>query len=360
MTPALASRVGKIILAGALAAGATWWLLQNPITSVSSSKPTALLTHIPTPAIALPSTDATDDELLRVARLVVGRSPSPALAWARSSADPALRQRLHLAVLRAWGEHSLADAAAWALNNEDDPRADLRAALAGAMRDPTGAVQLGQELLAQNSPYYHVYGDALINALGAAGQFSAALQFAAAAPADYQEDWLAAAFRNWAQQQPAQALQSLDAVADPTLRDSLFRAVVQGWSAAQPSALAAYALALPEDQRDYALDQGLYQWSHQDPLGLATWLVNVPPGQNYDAGAFFLLTENNAVNLGPATAMSWVQSIGDPALQRHSFDHVLQQWNQADPAAARNYVDQAGWLQPDDRSAILQNLDASW
>jgi hypothetical protein len=262
--------------------------------------------------------------------------------------------------MQAWGENHLADAVAWALDHQDDPRADLRAALTGAMRDPSEAIQLGQELLAQNSPYYRVYGDALINTLDATGQFPAALQFAAAAPADYQEDWLSAGFRSWAQQQPAQALQALNEVADPDLRDSLFRAVVQGWSGAQPATLADYALMLPDDQRDYALNQSMYRWSQQDAAGLATWLVNLPPSENYDTGAFFLLTENNAVNLGPATAMSWAQSIGDPAMQRHSFDQVLQQWNQADPSAAHNYVEQADWLQPGDRLAILQSLDATW
>jgi hypothetical protein len=357
MTSALPLRLGKIFLAGGLAAGAAWWFTQNHTAQVSSAsiKPSSLLAHSPASPITPPSADATDDQLLRLARLQVARSPSQALAWIQS-ADPAVRPRLQRAILQAWGERDLPAATAWALNNETDPRADLRAALTGAMRDPSTAIQLGQQLLADNSPYSGTYGDALIDALGAAGQFQAALQFAAAAPADRQEDWLSAGFRNWAQQQPAQALQALDAITDPDLRDSVFRAIAQGWSGAEPSTLAAYALALPDDQRDYALNQSMFKWSQQDPVGLATWLVNVSPGPNYDSGAFFLLTENNAVTLGPATAMSWVQSIGDPSLQHSSFDRVLRQWTQADPSAARNYVENASWLQSEDRANALQNF----
>ncbi|MGA2053536.1 MAG: hypothetical protein ABSH19_09510, partial [Opitutales bacterium] len=227
MISALPSRLGKIILAGGLAAGAGWWFLQNPATPVASQKPAELLARI-APSVPLPSTDATDDELLRLARIEVVRSPLRALAWAQS-ADPALRHRLQLAVMQAWGERNIGAAVAWALDHETDPRADLRAALAGSMREPVVAIQLGQELLAENSPYAGTFGDALIDALGAAGQFQAAIQFAADAPAGNQEDWLSAGFRNWASQQPDQAVQSLETVTDPDLRDSLLRAVVQGW-----------------------------------------------------------------------------------------------------------------------------------
>jgi hypothetical protein len=355
-----------MILLGGLAAGVTWWVFHDSATTAlpdpvaAGPKPAPLLARAAAAPISLPSADATDDELLRVARLMVGRSASQALVWAQTVDDPVLRQRLHLAVLQAWGEVNLADATAWAVNQEDDPRADLRGALAGAMRQPALAIQLGREILAQNSPYAGLYGAALIDALGAAGQFQAALQFAAAAPADYQEDWLSAGFRNWAAQQPAQALQALDTVTDPDLRDSLFRAIVQGSSNTQPAALAAYALTLPPDQQAYALNQSLYHWSQQDPVNLANWLVNLPPGENFDTGAFFLLNENNSANFAPATAMTWVQSIGDPALQRGSFNHILEQWSQTDPAAARNYVEQARWLQPDDQADILQKLGTPW
>ena len=43
--------------------------------------------------------------------------------------------------------------------------------------------------------------------------------------------WLAAGFRQWALQQPAQAFPVLDSIADPAVRDTVTRAAVQGAAA---------------------------------------------------------------------------------------------------------------------------------
>jgi hypothetical protein len=284
-----------------------------------------------------------------------------ALAWTNSISDPDLRQRALLAVAEAWGEIDPASTTAWALQqNPDTLRADLQAALTGATRQsPVAALQIGRDLLAQNSPFAGTYGTALIAALGTNNQFPAAVQFAATASLDYREDWLASSFRQWAQAQPANAFAALDSVTDDSLRDTVIRAAVQGASTGQPAILADYAVALPEgDARSYALDQTMFRWSRQDPAALATWLARVPPGPSYDNGAFFILTENNPAALGPANALNWAQSIGDSGLRQTSFWRVFDQWSQADPAAVRSYVQSAPGLTSSDRTYLLQNLPA--
>jgi len=54
--------------------------------------------------------------------------------------------------------------------------------------------------------------------------------------------------------------------------------------------------------------------------------------------------------------MNWVQSIGDPSLRLNSFAHVLEQWGQTDPGAARNYVQKLDGLETDERTQLLQSL----
>jgi len=301
---------------------------------------------------------STDAELLGLARVMLTRSPQAALDWAQSCEDPELRRRLSLAVAQAWGEKDPASAVAWALGQKEDTlAADLKAVLAGAVRQPVVAVEIGRNLLAQNSVYAGTYGAALVVALDADEQFLTAVQFANKAPADFREDWTAAAARAWAQREPREALAALDAIVDEPLRDPIFRAVVQGWPAAQPADLANYALSLPTgEQRAYALDQVMFKWSRQDPAGLANWLANIPRGVNYDAGAFFIVTEAKPTNLSPATAMSWAESIGDHDMRLSSFEQVLAQWGQADPMAARNYVQQAHGLDVAERAQLLQSI----
>ncbi len=304
------------------------------------------------------NTSSSDEELLGLARIMIARSPEAALAWAQSCTEAGLRQRLHLAVARAWGERHPADAVNWALTqNEDNPSEVLKAVVIGAIRQPAAAVEIGRDLLAQKSPYAGTYGTDLVEALDADGQFMAAVQFAWEAPTDFREDWATAAAQAWAKSQPREALTALAALVDEPLRDPVFRAVVQGWPAGQPADLAAYALSLPAgEQRAYALDQVMFKWSRADPAGLAAWLTNVPSGPNYDTGAFFIVTEAKPALLGPETALTWVESIGDEGLRLNSFKYVLGQWGQTDPGAARNYVQQAGGLEAAERAKLLQSI----
>jgi len=326
----------------------------RPVMAQAVAKAPLSLTAVPNAWDATSS----DEDLLGLARIMIARSPQEAQAWAQSCADAGLRQRLNLAVAQAWGEKNPADAVTWALTQkEDNLSADLKAVVKGAIRQPEAALAIGRELLAQSSVYAGTYGTDLVEALDADGQFLAAVQFAREASADFREDWATAAAQAWAKSQPREALTALDALVDEPLRDPVFRAVVQGWPAAQPADLAAYALSLPAgEQRAYALDQVMFKWSRADPAGLASWLANVPPGPNYDTGAFFIVTESKPANLGPESALNWVQSIGDPGLRLNSFEHVLGQWGQTDPGAARNYVQQVGGLDTEERAQLLQSI----
>ncbi len=302
---------------------------------------------------------SSDAELLGLARVMLARSSQEALAWAQSCADPELRRRLGLAVAQAWGEKDPTEAVSWALaQNEESVPADLKAVLAGAIRQPV-AVEIGRNLLAQNSAYAGMYGTALVAALDTDEQFLTAARFAQEAPADYREDWAAAAAQAWAKSQPREALTALDTLVDEPLRDPVFRAVVQGWPATQPADLATYALSLPPgEQRAYALDQVMYKWARQDPAGLAAWLANVPSGPNYDTSTFFMVTEATPARLDPSVALNWVESIGDHGIRLNSFAQVLGQWGQTDPVAARNYVQQARGLETNERAQLLQSIQA--
>jgi hypothetical protein len=71
-----------------------------------------------------------------------------------------------------------------------------------------------------------------------------------------------------------------------------------------------------------------------------------------------MLTETKPANLNPVAAMNWVESIGDPGLRLSSFEQVLGQWGQADPVAARNYVQQVPGLEAEERTQLLQSINA--
>ena len=302
-----------------------------------------------------PAATLADAELLQLARRQVARSPVQAMLWAQAQAEAGLRQRMILAVLRAWGEVDPRSAVNWALAQANDVReTDLRAVLTGAIRQPKITMDLLRQWLARDPDAGGFYAELFTRALGAAGDFQAAVQFLNTAPTGTVAESFKAVFSLWMQSQPQAALQAVDSISDPSMRALAFHTVVGDWSPANPGGLAAYAAALPPGaDRSYALNAAVSTWSLQDPAGLATWLNTLPPGPEFDAGVAQMIARTDGANRSPELAMGWVENIGDPSLRMDSLERVLGEWSQTDPAAAQRYVAGAAWLDDQQRQSIL-------
>jgi hypothetical protein len=300
-----------------------------------------------------------DGDLLILARAELAQSPRRALAWARSFDDPQLRARLLFAVLRAWGEKDPHAALAWAFAQNDELKDRyIEGALTGSAAQPAVALDIGRDLLSQDPTDDKGYGTILLGALSAAQHYDTAIEFANDGPANEREDWLHNIFNRWGQLQPEQAVAALGSISDDSLRVPAFQALVDGWAASNSfTTLAPFALTLPAgDQRAYALDAGLRSWCLQDPAGLATWLSTLQPGPEFDEGAALVATKTDTANRPTGTAVNWIETISDPDLRNQAFTQVLGEWAQTDPAAARQYVQSASWLNDNQRTSFLQAL----
>lgn len=306
-----------------------------------------------------PSASASDAELLQLARKLVALSPQQALAWAQSQHDPTLRQRLLVAVIQAWGESFPAAAMNWAMAQIGEARQpSVAAALTGALRtQPAVALTIAQNLLVDEPGFGEGCVGSLISRFSAARDFAMAWQLTTVAPDDFRASWMNAVFRSWAEDQPQDAMQALQSVPDTGLRETLFQSAVNGWAAGSPASLAAYAVTLPPGaDRELAVKQAMDNWSLQDPAAMAAWLNTLPSGADFDRGVTLILARTDGANLSPATAVQWVESIGNPTLRYDSLAQVLREWSQTDPAAAVDYVKNAGWLADSQRSTLLQQL----
>ena len=305
-----------------------------------------------------PTATASDEELLATARQLVARSPQQVLAWAQAQPDLQLRERMMFAALRAWGEADPCSGVNWVLAQDDSAReADMRAVLRGAASQPETAMQLARQLLANDSDSGGAYAAMLAGAFCADGKFQDALRFVNGTPSDALTDSVNMIFSRWTYDQPQAALDAVKDISDPQLQAAAFREAVTTWKAHDPAGLATYAAALPVgDNRNYALSQAMDNWSLQDPEGMANWLNTLPTGGDFDAGVAMMLTKTDGANRPPEVAMQWVENISDPALRQDSLQRVVGEWNQSDPAAARQYVTNAGWLDDQQRQTILQSL----
>lgn len=373
MSPSAKIRFGALVLAIGLGGGIAWSVFHRS-NSVVASREISKRANLVSPAgnkstpvgsasaiddgFPKPTRSATDEELLALARKAVIQSPQRAVEWARSQGDSTLRRRLLSAVIRAWGELDPDAAVDWVLAQDmDERKADMEAALAGAVKQPKLALAIVRQLLVYDPQDASACGPAFIVALSNAGQFQVAFDFLNGAPADFRADWTAATFRRWGQNRPQDALGALDSITGGYLHDIAFRAVVDGWSAGDPAALAAYANSLPAgESRDYAMNHLFNNWSLQDPAGMASWLSAQPPGAEYDQGVALMISRTDGANVSPEDAMEWVEGISDPTLKLNSFLHVLGEWNESNPAAAQQYAAKASWLNDQQRQEILKNL----
>ena len=245
--------------------------------------------------------------------------------------------------------------------NSESVSADelLARAIHSVTSSPGLALALGRQLLAVDPTDERGRAATLLLTLCNAGQFQAALAFVGEAQAGEHPDWLKLVFTRWGESHPQDAVKSLDVIADPRQRSAALRALADGWNAATPSGLAAYAVALPQsDDRDYALGAALDNWSLQDPAGLAVWLNTLPRGIEFDVGAAMMVIKSDSVNRTPELAMQWVENINDPAIKRDAFLHVLDEWAQTDSTAARRYVATAVWLEDSQRKEIWGKIAA--
>jgi hypothetical protein len=314
------------------------------------------------PELAEANVESSDEDLLRLARIIVDRSPAQALQWAQSQTDPALRERLLLSVLRAWGEKDPRAAVAWVLQDENQSFVNMEAALMGAATQPDLALQIGRELRDTNADSVSgaAYGTALVMALSRAGNFQTALQFANEMPDETRGHLINTLFNLWAQKQPAEAVKALDTLANSYDRARAFSQIVEGWAASNPAELARYAVSLSaDDDRTQAFDTALAKWSLQDPASAGEWLNSLPASPELDRSIARLITQTDSVNRSPEVAMSWIASIADSTLRNDSLLHVMKEWTGTDPEAAWHYIKEASWIGDNERAELQKKMDAA-
>jgi hypothetical protein len=322
-------------------------------------KPAARVPDEPLPAVGINfDAESSDDELLQLARTVVMRSPQTALAWAQALTDPELRDRVLFAVLRAWGEQDPRAAVNWALNQDESRRvANLEVVLQGAAAQPEVAVEIGRDFLAHDASDENGFSLVLLSALLRTGNFQAALTFANESAPNSRALWLSAVFRHWGENSPEDAAKALNTLEQKESHDAAFQALVTGWAVRNPSGLADYAIKLPPgEERTRALGKALDNWSMQDPASAGEWLNDLPASPELDQAIAGLIARTDRVNRSPEVAMSWVESISDLNLRRDTLIHVMQEWAQAEPAAAWKYFKEITWLNDAQRDEAQKTI----
>lgn len=204
----------------------------------------------------------------------------------RALVEPDAKSRLaelQLA-LQSWAEKDPMAAAQWALTRQELP-ADLAlaAVFRGAGMQPSVALELHGQLVAAQPSRAHDCGGYLIAGLSRAHAHEAAAAFALGADPHLATGWLTAAYTDWARQEPREAMDAVGRIADPDRQFTAFRAMVAGWSQADPAQLVATASNLSAGpERQFALLTGLRAWVEKDPDAAAEWVARAPSDIDWD------------------------------------------------------------------------------
>lgn len=300
-----------------------------------------------------PGTPANYAALAQFLEMLGSSDPARAMAFAQAETNAKLREKLIHAALHGWARAAPADAARWALSQATATERENGLSVvftAAVTTNPETAVRLGQSLIQQNPNDAPGFGNRLIDALCAAGNFQTAVAMAAEGDRETRAGWMGTAYSHWAEYQPEQAARAAAAINDPELRQQALRGVAGGWGAVDPAALVAFAAGLPSDaDRSATLSQALERWVKRDPKNASTWIDQHENRPEFDQGVATVATMDG---IKSDVAVSWAESISNPALRSETLALVVRNWMAADPAAARAYLKASSHLLPPDRQQL--------
>jgi hypothetical protein len=304
-----------------------------------------------------PNTKAGNAAHAALLESLAATDPQGALALAEAEGNRVLRRGLEQAVLRGWARTAPLEAIKWTFGQSNlSDRSDAMATVfdAAVAADPEMALQAAKAALPLDPGNSVGYGAALVNALCDAGDFSQALQFASSGDDRQRSTWLGETYEKWAALQPQEAAADAAALSDPEARSAALHGVVGGWSQADPGGLTRFLMQLPADaDRATMVGQALQDWVKVDGAAASQWINNSAGSPDLDQGVAAVATMDA---LKPDIAVGWATSISDTTLRSATLATVLRSWAQTDFAAAQQYFQTTGDLQPADRQQVAQVL----
>ena len=144
---------------------------------------------------------------------------------------------------------------------------------------------------------------------------------------------------DWANEQPAEALEWLKSLRDPDLSAQLLLDALNRSTPGKPADSLHLFLALPEGEiRTGKLGRTLADWAKNDPAAALAWIRDHPEPSVSTAAA-----QAHAAILGtiardePATAVAEWRAIADPQSRAAALLPIARAWGESDPAAALDW-----------------------
>jgi hypothetical protein len=142
-------------------------------------------------------------------------------------------------------------------------------------------------------------------------------------------------------------------------RDQALIGLGESWAEIEPAKAATFAVALPSGPtRTLALRQAVAKWVMTDAEAARAWVITNERHDDFDQAITSIATDSNLVNRAPSRALQWASTIFDDRLRTESLGVILQNWNINNPTAAAAYLQSSPNFTPEQRTELLQRLEA--
>ncbi len=283
-----------------------------------------------------------------------------AMAKVATLSEPLLRYEAREAALRHWGMAN--PAAAWdfavADNGLNLPENRFDTILRGLGRsDPAKAVEFFSNPKFSNLLNSEGNATAVVDSLYARGHHDQLKSWAEGMPPGAaKESVINRVIDQWARHNPKEAKAWMEAQiqASPKNAVAARTELAESWARVNPSEALQWVQSLPTKEQDPTyVDRVFRRWLDYDRDNAAAQLANMPPSPALDRSIERYSQE--IMGRDPAATIPWAESITDEKRRFRAIERVAQIWARKDPNALRNYVNQSGFSE-DQQKALLRNL----
>ena len=278
--------------------------------------------------LQMPPGNARMNALGTIARIMAGRDPVAALAFAQGLAYEDERRRVLKSIANRLPRHGAATGSALIAGSEDPL---VQQQLAGRMvgewvkYDRAAALAFVENL--SDAQARHTAVGSILNHWIQSEPAEAMDYMVTALPQDRLSSNLSAAFSQWARQDPAQAVAWLDQLP-----------------------------ADVESQQANIYNRVAQAYVQHDPMAASEWMATLEEGPERDATVKTLVSHISKTD--PEAGFIWAATVSDGNDRRNSLNQVVRGWVRTDPAAATAAVTDAT-IDASEKERLFQIIEQS-
>jgi hypothetical protein len=161
----------------------------------------------------------------------------------------------------------------------------------------------------------------------------------------------------WARYEPTAAAAWTMALPAGPQRDQALIGLGESWAGVDPAGAARFAATLPAgESRSLALRQAITSWLETDAGQARQWVMDTNQHEDYDQAVAAVATQNNFMFREPDHALQWTGTIFDDGLRLRTTATILAGLYSRDPSMTVAYIRGMTDVTEEQRAQLLSQI----